>query len=119
MIITLVWVIFLIGSDKILLDSDINEEEDDEEIIIDYTQLIDGLTYVRLPSAVEKNSGITTQPLMISSEISDIFSYGEVVNLTDLFTKKNNLANQFRKKIKLENKLEGELDILKKLISKH
>jgi hypothetical protein len=44
---------------------------------------------------------------MISSEISDVFSYGEVVNLTDLFTKKNNLANQFRKKIKLENKLEG------------
>ena len=37
MIITLVWIIFLIGSDKILLDSDINEEEDDEEIIIDYT----------------------------------------------------------------------------------
>ena len=89
MIITLVWVIFLIGSDKILLDRDI-DDEDDEEIIIDYTELIDGLTYVRLPLAVEKNSGITTQPLMISSEISDIFSYGEVVNLTDLFTKKNN-----------------------------
>ena len=106
MIITLVWVIFLIGSDKILLDSDINEEEDDdEEIIIDYTELIDGLTYVRLPAAVVKNSGITTQPLIISSEISDVFSYGEVVNLTDLFTKKNNLANQFRKKIKLENKI--------------
>ena len=117
MIITLVWIIFLIGSDKILLNSDINEEEDDEEIIIDYTELIDGLTYVRLPLAVVKNSGITTQPLIISSEISDVFSYGEVVNLTDLFTKKNNLANQFRKKIKLENKLEGELDILKKLIS--
>ena len=117
MIITLVWIIFLIiGSEKILLDNDV-DEEDDEEIIIDYTELIDGLTYVQLPSAVEKNSGITTQPLMISSEISDIFSYGEVVNLTDLFTKKNNLANQFRKKIKLENKLEGELDILKKLIS--
>ena len=92
MIITLVWVIFLIGSDKILLDRDI-DAEDDEEIIIDYTELIDGLTYVRLPSAVEKNSGITTQPLMISSEISDIFSYGEVVNLTDLFTKKNNRSN--------------------------
>ena len=72
MIITLVWVIFLIGSDKILLDSDINEEEDDEEIIIDYTQLIDGLTYVRLPLAVVKNSGITTQPLIISSEISEL-----------------------------------------------
>ena len=65
MIITLVWVIFLIGSDKILLDNDI-DEEDDEEIIIDYTELIDGLTYVRLRSAVEKNSGITTQPIMIS-----------------------------------------------------
>ena len=82
MIITLVWVIFLIGSDKILLDGDI-DEEDDEEIIIDYTELIDGLTYVRLPSAVEKNSGITTQPLMIrrpprstqgvSSAASDVY----------------------------------------------
>jgi hypothetical protein len=29
MIITLVWVIFLIGSDKILLDSDIDEEDDE------------------------------------------------------------------------------------------
>tara|TARA_Y100000022_G_scaffold199255_1_gene211334 strand:- start:26036 stop:27115 length:1080 start_codon:yes stop_codon:yes gene_type:complete len=117
MIITLVWIIFLIGSDKIFLDNDIDEEENDEEIIIDYTELIDGLTYVRLPSAVEKNSGITTQPLTISSEVSDVFSYGEVVNLTDLFTKKNNLANLFRKKIKLENRLEGELDFLKKIES--
>jgi hypothetical protein len=116
MIITLAWIIFLIGGDKILLDNDIDEEED-EEIIIDYTELIDGLTYVRLPLAVEKNSGITTQPLIVSSEISDVFSYGEVVNLTDLFTKKNNLANLFRKKIKLENKLKGEFDFLKKIIS--
>lgn len=116
MIITLAWIIFLIGGDKILLDNDIDEEED-EEIIIDYTELIDGLTYVHLPLAVEKNSGITTQPLIVSSGISDVFSYGEVVNLTDLFTKKNNLANLFRKKIKLENKLDGELDFLKKIIS--
>ena len=100
MIITLVWVIFLIGSDKILLDSDI-DEEDDEEIIIDYTELIDGLTYVRLPLAVVKNSGITTQPLIISSEISDVFSYGEVVNLTDLFTKKNILKIKILKKNKI------------------
>ena len=115
MIVTLVWIIILIGSDKILL---VNEEDDyDDEIIIDYTELIDGLTYVRLPLAVEENSGITTKILTVSSEISDIFSYGEVVNLSDLYSKKNNLNNLLRKKIKLQNILTGELDYLKKLIT--
>ena len=115
MIVTLVWIIILIGSDKILL---VDEEDDyDDEIIIDYTELIDGLTYVRLPLAVEKNSGITTKILTVSSEISDIFSYGEVVNLSDLYSKKNNLNNLLRKKIKLQNILTGELDYLKKLIT--
>ena len=48
MIITLEWVIFLIGSDKILLANDV-DEEDDDRIVIKYTYLIDGFTYVQLP----------------------------------------------------------------------
>ena len=110
-IVTLVWMVIIVGGDKLFKDF----SDDDDETIVDYTSSLNELTYVQLPASVERNSGITFQPIEISSEVSDIYSYGEVLNLSDLFAKKNNLANLSRKKNKINNQLIGELEYLEKL----
>lgn len=114
-IVTLIWTVILVGSDEFFLDED--SDDDEEQIIIDYTTTLNGLTYVILPSVVEKNSGIEIETISTSNETSNSFIYGEVLNLSDLFEKKNDLLNLHRKKNKLNNILSGELDELSKLVA--
>ena len=56
-IIILIWVIVLLGKKNIIgIQSD--EVESEEEIIIDYTTVINGIKQIQLPTSVEKNSNI-------------------------------------------------------------
>ena len=51
-IIILIWVIVLLGNKNITgIQSD--EDEADEEIIIDYTTVVDGIKQIQLPTSVE------------------------------------------------------------------
>ncbi len=113
MIVMLVWIILILGGDEFFAEDD---SEGVEEIVVDYTQSINDLTYVTLPLAVEKNSGITTIPIQSTSKSYDYASYGEVMSLTNLFLRKNNLGNLLRNKNKIEKQLEEESEHLKKLI---
>jgi len=113
MIVMLVWIILILGGDEFFAEDD---SEGVEEIVVDYTQSINDLTYVTLPLAVEKNSGITTTPIQSTSKSYDYSSYGEVMSLTDLFLRKNNLGNLLRNKNKIEKQLEEGSERLKKLI---
>ena len=101
MIVMLVWIILILGGDEFFAEDD---SEGVEEIVVDYTQSINDLTYVTLPLAVEKNSGITTIPIQSTSKSYDYASYGEVMSLTDLFLRKNNLGNLLRNKNKIERR---------------
>ena len=112
MIVMLVWIILILGRDEFIEE----ELDNDEGVIVDYTRSIDDLTYVTLPLAVEKNSGITTIPIQSSTKSYDYSSYGEVMSLSDLFLKKNKLENLLRNKNKINAQLEEELEHLKKLI---
>ena len=56
-IIILIWVIVLLGNKNITgIQSD--EDEAEEEIIIDYTTVVDGIKQIQLPTSVETNSNI-------------------------------------------------------------
>lgn len=112
MIVMLVWIILILGRDEFIEE----ELDNDEGVIVDYTRSIDDLTYVTLPLAVEKNSGITTIPIQSSTKSYDYSSYGEVMSLSDLFLKKNKLGNLLRNKNKINAQLAEELEHLKKLI---
>ena len=64
MIVMLVWIILILGRDEFIEE----ELDNDEGVIVDYTRSIDDLTYVTLPLAVEKNSGITTIQIQTSTK---------------------------------------------------
>jgi membrane protein involved in colicin uptake len=61
-IIVLIWVIVLLAN-KDILGNHSDEGESEEEIIVDYTTIVDGIKQIQLPSAVEKNSNIQYKKL--------------------------------------------------------
>ena len=112
LIITLIWIIMLLGKDE-FLESDDN---DNDETIIDYTIIKDGLTYINLPALVEKNSGIKLQKISISTHEQSIPSYGITVNLSPLLKNQNDFTNLKYQKTKLLAKLDEEAERISKLI---
>ena len=112
LIITLIWIIMLLGKDE-FLESDDN---DNDETIVDYTIIKDGLTYINLPALVEKNSGIKLQKISISTHEQSIPSYGITVNLSPLLKNQNDFTNLKYQKTKLLAKLDEEAERISKLI---
>ena len=114
LIITLIWIIMLLGKDE-FLESDDNDNDNDETIV-DYTIIKDGLTYINLPALVEKNSGIKLQKISISTHEQSIPSYGITVNLSPLLKNQNDFTNLKYQKTKLLAKLDEEAEQISKLI---
>jgi len=114
LIITLIWIIMLLGKDE-FLESDDNDNDNDETIV-DYTIIKDGLTYINLPAVVEKNSGIKLQKISISTHEQSIPSYGITVNLSPLLKNQNDFTNLKYQKTKLLAKLDEEAEQISKLI---
>ena len=61
-IIILIWIIVLLGN-KNITGTQSDEDEADEEIIIDYTTVVNGIKQIQLPTSVEKNSNIQYEKL--------------------------------------------------------
>ena len=112
LIITLIWIIMLLGRDE-FLESD---DSDSDKTIVNYTIIKDGLTYISLPAVVEKNSGIKLQKVSKSSHEQSLPSYGITVNLSSLLKDQNDYTNLKYQKIKLLAKLEEETEHIGKLI---
>ncbi len=112
LIITLIWIIMLLGKDECINDDD----NDNDETIVDYTIIKDGLTYINLPALVEKNSGIKLQKISISTHEQSIPSYGITVNLSPLLKNQNDFTNLKYQKTKLLAKLDEEAERISKLI---
>jgi len=112
LIITLIWIIMLLGKDEFLEGDD----NDNDETIVDYTIIKDGLTYINLPALVEKNSGIKLQKISISTHEQSIPSYGITVNLSPLLKNQNDFTNLKYQKTKLLAKLDEEAERISKLI---
>ena len=104
----------LLGKDE-FLESDDNDNDNDETIV-DYTIIKDGLTYINLPAVVEKNSGIKLQKISISTHEQSIPSYGITVNLSPLLKNQNDFTNLKYQKTKLLAKLDEEAEQISKLI---
>jgi len=113
LIISLMWIIIILGEDKIFLD---HKQTKEENLIIDYTESEDGLTFVKLPISVEKNSNIQYEPILLSSHNQDIPSYGITVNLKELFETKNQLSNFSNQINKLNAQLKESKEHLTNLI---
>jgi hypothetical protein len=116
-IIILIWVIVLLGNKNITgIQSD--EDEADEEIIIDYTTVVDGIKQIQLPTSVESNSNIQYEKLKKTQINQKKLNYGMVQNLGSLISKRTNLARvnhqikKVRNKIRIEKK---QLEALKTL----
>ena len=108
-IIILIWVIVLLGNKNITgIQSD--EDEADEEIIIDYTTVVDGIKQIQLPTSVETNSNIQYEKIKKTQINQKKLNYGMVQNLGPLISKRTNLARvnhqikKVRNKIRIEKK---------------
>ena len=116
-IIILIWVIVLLWNKNITgIQSD--EDEAEEEIIIDYTTVVDGIKQIQLPTSVETNSNIQYEKLKKTQINQKKLNYGMVQNLGSLISKRTNLARvnhqikKVRNKIRIEKK---QLEALKTL----
>ena len=116
-IIILIWVIVLLGKKNIIgIQSD--EVESEEEIIIDYTTVINGIKQIQLPTSVEKNSNIQYTKLKQTQINQKKLNYGIVQNMGPLVSKRTNLARVNHLTKKLKNKIQIEkklLEVLKAL----
>ena len=108
-IIILIWIIVLLGNKNITgIQSD--EDEADEEIIIDYTTVVDGIKQIQLPTSVETNSNIQYEKIKKTQINQKKLNYGMVQNLGPLISKRTNLARvnhqikKVRNKIRIEKK---------------
>jgi len=113
-IIILIWVIVLLGKKNIIgIQSD--EVESEEEIIIDYTTVINGIKQIQLPTSVEKNSNIQYIKLKQTQINQKKLNYGIVQNMGPLVSKRTNLARVNQLTEKLKNKIQIEKKLLEAL----
>jgi len=97
-IICLIWIIIFIGKDEFLSD-DLNE---DENSVTDFTKQDDGLTVIKLPKPVEKNSNIQYESLKKTAYTNNSLIYGESIDIMPLIE----LGSKFSS---TNNKLEREM----------
>ena len=90
-IIVLIWVIVLLAN-KDNLGNHSDEGESEEEIIVDYTTIVDGIKQIQLPSAVEKNSNIQYKKLEETKTNQKKLNYGIVQNISTLISAKANFT---------------------------
>ncbi|MBT5573552.1 MAG: hypothetical protein HOJ92_04690, partial [Nitrosomonadales bacterium] len=113
-IVVLIWIIILLG-DKTIIGINPDEEESDEEVVIDYTTIINGITQIKLPSSVEANSNIQYRPLESTQINQKKLNYGLVQNISQLTKAKTNLANINHQIEKLNHQLKHEKNHLEAL----
>jgi len=113
-IVVLIWIIILLG-DKTIIGINPDEEESDEEVVIDYTTIINGITQIKLPSSVEANSNIQYKPLESTQINQKKLNYGLVQNISQLTKAKTNLANINHQIEKLNHQLKHEKNHLEAL----
>ena len=101
LILILIWLLILVSKDELF-----DDDELEEEIIVDYTQVDGGLTYVILSEAVEKNSNIKVEPIQKTTYEKEISSHGEVIDTNQLIE----LGNLIRKHHLILNKLKLQID---------
>ena len=113
-IIILIWVIVLLGN-KNIIGIQSNGEQSEEEIIIDYTTVINGIKQIQLPTSVEKNSNIQYIKLKQTQINQKKLNYGIVQNMGPLVSKRTNLARVNQLTEKLKNKIQIEKKLLEAL----
>jgi len=111
-IICLVWLVMIIDGDKVLS----NNMDEDEGIFVDYTTVENGLSLIKLPKNVEKNSNIKYEPLEKTSFIGNSIFYGKAINVKPLINLNTKISIIRNKKNQLIINLEAEVDHLQKLI---
>ena len=114
-IIILIWIIVLLVS-KDLIDNESDGDESEEEIIIDYTTIVDGIKQIKLPNAVEKNSNIQYQNVKKTQTNQMKLNYGIVQNISSLTSAKTNFLKVNHLIDKLNNQIRSEKKHLKALI---
>ena len=103
-IILLIWVVILMGSDEFVDDDLFDEEETLSFIEVNE----EGLNQVRLTETIVKNSGIETAKITISNKQSSFSNYG-IVQATDTLIDLKNIYDQLMQEINtLQNQLATE-----------
>ena len=103
-IILLIWVVILMGSDE-FVDDDLFDEEE----TLSFIEVNDeGLNQVRLTETIVKNSGIETARITSSNKQSSFSNYG-IVQATDTLIDLKNIFDQLMQEINtLQNQLTTE-----------
>jgi len=105
LIISLIWLIVMLGKDKFMID---DQEEIYKDVVIDFTKNINGLKVISLPPSVEKNSNIKYKSIKKSDFYSTVPSYGMTLNIQSLLNFRNALLNINHEISKLKNRLREE-----------
>jgi len=113
-IIILIWLIVLL-SNKDIIGINPQEDENDEEIVIDYTTIIDGIKQIQLPTSVEKNSNIRYKQLEETQMNQKKFNYGLVQNITPLIKIRASLERVDHQIKQLNHQIKNERKHLKVL----
>lgn len=111
LILILIWLLILLSKDE-LLES--NELED--EVIVDYTLNEDGLIYVVLSEAVEKNSYIETSLIKKTNFKKEISSHGKIINTNELIESKKLIKKNNFLINKINSQIQEETEHLEKFI---
>ena len=103
-IILLIWVVILMGSDE-FVDDDLFDEEE----TLSFIEVNDeGLNQIRLTEAIVKNSGIQTTKIISSNKQSSFSNYG-IVQATDTLIDLKNIYDQLMQEINtLQNQINTE-----------
>ena len=103
-IILLIWVVILMGSDE-FVDDDLFDEEE----TLSFIEVNDeGLNQIRLTEAIVKNSGIKTTKIISSNKKSSFSNYG-IVQATDTLIDLKNIYDQLMQEINtLQNQINTE-----------
>ena len=103
-IILLIWVVILMGSDE-FVDDDLFDEEE----TLSFIEVNDeGLNQIRLTEAIVKNSGIQTTKIISSNKKSSFSNYG-IVQATDTLIDLKNIYDQLMQEINtLQNQINTE-----------
>ena len=103
-IILLIWVVILMGSDE-FVDDDLFDEEE----TLSFIEVNDeGLNQIRLTETIVKNSGIQTSAIISSNKQSSFSNYG-IVQATDTLIDLKNIYDQLMQEINtLRNQINTE-----------